>query len=61
MPRTGGPILVLTTVLALVVASPAFAYDTGPHSELTRDAMRSEGFGGDAIGVTQVNNWFVDL
>ena len=47
--------------MALAIASPALAYDTGPHSELTRDAMASEGFGNDAIGVAQVNNWFVDL
>ena len=60
MSRTG-PILVLAITLALAVASPALAYDTGPHSELTRDAMGAEGFRDDAIGVAQVNNWFVDL
>src|SRR4051812_23654798 len=60
MPRTG-PILVLATALALALASPALAYDTGPHSELTGDAMSAEGFGADAIGVARVNNWFVDL
>ena len=51
----------LESRLALAIASPALAYDTGPHSELTRDAMASEGFRNDAIGVAQVNNWFVDL
>jgi hypothetical protein len=61
MPRTRVPILVLATALALAAASPALAYDTGPHSELTGDAMGAEGFGGDAIGVARVNNWFVDL
>ena len=60
MSRTG-PILVLAITLALAVASPALAYDTGPHSDITRDAMRAEGFRDDAIGVAQVNNWFVDL
>jgi hypothetical protein len=61
MRRTGASMLALGVAMALASASPALAYDTGPHSELTRDAMGSEGFGGDAIGVTQVNNWFVDL
>ena len=60
MSRTG-PILVLAITLALAVGSPALAYDTGPHSEITRDAMGAEGFRDDAIGVAQVNNWFVDL
>jgi PLAT/LH2 domain/CARDB len=54
-------ILALAAALALALAAPAFAYDTGPHSELTRDAMGAEGFRDDAIGVAQVNNWFVDL
>jgi hypothetical protein len=53
--------LALGVATALAIASPALAYDTGPHSELTRDAMASEGFRNDAIGVAQVNNWFVDL
>jgi hypothetical protein len=54
-------VAVLAAVLALVAAAPAMAYDTGPHSELTRDAMTTEGFGLDAVGVAQVNNWFVDF
>ena len=61
MHRAGASILALGVVLTLASASPALAYDTGPHSELTRDAMASEGFGNDSIGVAQVNNWFVDL
>jgi len=61
MRRTGASILALGVAMALASASPALAYDTGPHSELTRDAMASEGFGNDSIGVAQVNNWFVDL
>jgi hypothetical protein len=47
--------------LVLSAAQPAGAYDTGPHAELTQDAMTTEGFGGDAIGVARVNNWFVDF
>ncbi len=61
MRRTCVSILALGVATALAIASPALAYDTGPHSELTRDAMSSEGFRNDAIGVAQVNNWFVDL
>ena len=59
MSRIRAPILALA--LSLALAAPAFAYDTGPHSELTRDAMGAEGFRDDAVGVAQVNNWFVDL
>ena len=61
MRRTWPPCWPLESRSALAVASPALAYDTGPHSELTRDAMTSEGFRADAAGVAQVNNWFVDL
>ena len=48
-------------LLALALAAPAAAYDTGPHTEITADAMTVEGFNADAVGVVQVNNWFVDL
>jgi hypothetical protein len=51
----------LAATLALAAAAPAFAYDTGPHFEITEDAMTAEGFGTDAVGVAQVNNWFVDF
>jgi CARDB protein/PLAT/LH2 domain-containing protein len=46
---------------SVALAAPALAYDTGPHNELTRDAMTAEGFGTDAVSVAQVNNWFVDF
>ncbi len=42
-------------------ATPAGAYYTGPHADITTDAMTAEGFGPDAAGVAQVNNWFVDF
>ncbi len=45
----------------LGAAAPASAYDSGPHAELTEDAMHSEGFRSMAIGVARVNNWFVDI
>lgn len=60
-PLTPISVTALAAVLALVAAAPAAAYDSGPHSELTRDAMTSEGFRLDAVGVAQVNNWFVDF
>ncbi len=48
-------------VVALGTATPAQAFDTGPHQEMTADALSAQGFGTDAIGVTQINNWFTDL
>lgn len=54
----------LATLAATIVAAqcaPALAYDAGPHTELTVDAMSAEGFGKDAVEVSAVNNWFVDL
>jgi PLAT/LH2 domain-containing protein len=52
---------ILATMASLALAAPALAFDTGPHAEITKDAMSAEGFGEDAIGVTQVNNWFCDF
>ena len=54
-------IALLPAVAVLAAAAPAVAYDTGPHAEITADAMTAEGFRGDAVGVAQVNNWFPDL
>ncbi len=42
------------------VPSTAGAFDTGPHADLTRDALMSEGFGQAAADVGMVDNWFVD-
>ncbi len=42
------------------VASPARAFDTQPHFDMTRDALTSEGFGLPAASNAGVNNWFVD-
>src|SRR5262245_8540327 len=55
------PATALVAAAMLTSAAPASAYDTGPHSEITEDALRAEGFNADAVGVAQVNNWFVDL
>ena len=42
-------------------AQSAVAFDTGPHFDMTRDALTTEGFGDKAIQIAQVNNWFVDF
>lgn len=47
--------------VSLLGSSPALAFDTGPHTDITRDAMYAEGFGRTAADVAVVNNWFVDL
>ncbi len=61
-PRCGVSVTVVLAAMALLgAAAPARAYDSGPHAEATEDAMRSEGFGGTAVGVARVNNWFVDI
>ena len=52
---------VLGLALALATAAPAPAFDTGPHSDLSRDALGAEGFGTTAADVANVNNWWVDL
>lgn len=44
-----------------ITISNASAFDTGPHFDMTRDAMQSEGFGDVSIKVAQVANWFDDL
>ena len=67
--RTGGRARRLTRAMLwpLVAAAlfagagPAGAYYTGPHADITEDAMTAEGFGPNAVGVAQVNNWFVDF
>jgi hypothetical protein len=47
---------------AVVVLAPASAqaFDTGPHADLTRDALVAEGFGRPAADVGMVDNYFVD-
>jgi hypothetical protein len=38
----------------------ARAFDTGPHADMTRDALTAEGFSAAGADVGMVNNWFVD-
>ncbi len=56
-----GAVAALSVVAVLATASTALAFDTGPHSELTSDALTAEGFGADAVDLVRVNNWFCDL
>ncbi len=52
---------VVSAVIVFASATPALAFDRGPHTEITSGALAAEGFGTDASGVAQVDNWFVDL
>jgi CARDB/PLAT/LH2 domain len=47
--------------IGLGLAPVAAAFDTGPHFDITRDALTSEGFGEVSIQTAQVTNWMVDL
>jgi hypothetical protein len=55
---TGASILFLTALLA--AGSPALAFDTGHHSDLTASAMVQYGFDETPIKVVQVANWLTD-
>jgi hypothetical protein len=48
-------------LIVLAAAPAAQAFDTGPHYDMTIDAMTAEGFGRPASDVVAVNNYFVDL
>lgn len=50
----------VAAALTLAFAAPAMAFDGGPHSELTEDSLRAEGFGTDAVHLAQADNFFVD-
>ena len=41
-------------------AAPAHAFDTGPHADMTRDALTSEGATPASATIAAANNWFVD-
>jgi hypothetical protein len=53
--------LALAIAGSLLAASPSWGFDTGPHADITRDALEAETFGNTAVQVVQVNNWYVDL
>ena len=43
-----------------LLPASAVAFDTGPHADMTRDAMIAEGFNRTSADIGMVNNWFVD-
>ncbi len=55
------PIWIAGLLAAIIAAGPAAGYDTGPHFDITRDALATEGFGEKAIQIAQVSNWMIDL
>ncbi len=59
--RSWAAVAILLGIFALAPTAPAFAFSTGPHVEMTADAMAAEGFGPDAIGTMEVSNTFTDL
>ena len=59
--RQASGLALVAAALLLVSPARAHAFDTGPHTDLTRDAMGAEGFGQTATDVAVVNNWLVDL
>ena len=50
----------VASLAALALAAPAHGFDTGPHADMTRDAMLAEGAGPAAASVAVVDNWLVD-
>jgi hypothetical protein len=54
-------IAAVTTVVLLAAPAGARAFDTGPHSDITRDALRAEGFGATATDVVVVNEQHAQL
>ncbi|HEX2210743.1 MAG TPA: hypothetical protein VHG93_23880 [Longimicrobium sp.] len=54
--------LLALAALLLAHAGRAHAFDTGPHTDLTRAALVDEGFNAasDVIPMAQVSNWLVD-
>lgn len=56
-----GALAAAVLALACAAATPAQAFDTASHNDITVDVLRSEGFGKRATDVARVNNWFPDL
>jgi hypothetical protein len=58
--RRSAPVAILGVLALLTAVQPSHAFDTGPHHDLTRDALDREGFGNTAIKIAQVDNWYTD-
>lgn len=54
-------IMFALAIIDCLLGVPAQAFDTGPHFDLTRDALSAEGFGDTGVQVAQVTNWMVDF
>lgn len=54
-------LLITAATLAAALPATASAFDTEPHSTITIDAMRAEGFGALAADVGAIDNYLVDL
>jgi hypothetical protein len=52
--------MLLTLGASLALISPVSAFDTGHHSDLTREALSDFGFSDNAIRMGQLENWLVD-
>lgn len=48
-------------LVGLAFAPAAMSYDTGPHFDITRDALTSEGFSDTAVKIAQSTNWMIDF
>lgn len=58
--KQNGIKLIMLLLFCLLVPQPAYAFDTGHHSALTREALQQEGFAETPIQIVQVHNWLVD-
>ncbi len=52
--------LILLLCFSLLLPQPALAFDSGDHSDLTRQTLTDQGFGETALQIVQVQNWLVD-
>ena len=53
-------VAVVSAASLWVLSVPARAFDTGPHMDMTRDALTAEGFSAASADIAAVDNWFVD-
>jgi hypothetical protein len=50
----------LAALTVCAVGAPALAFDTGPHADVTQQAMAMTGYNRGAADVAQVENWLTD-
>lgn len=49
------------TIFLTLLLAPTYSFDTGHHSDITRNALDYFGFSDDTIKIVQVLNWVVDF